>query len=140
VSSGNCIKVRANGPLLCTGDIEVYTADGGLLEKSADLALCRCGHSGNKPFCDGSHREAGFEHDGMMTALKSDEPDDAGGSAVLRISLRQNAMLIASGPMSILRADGSCAATRNKAALCRCGHSGNKPFCDGSHKACGFEG
>jgi CDGSH-type Zn-finger protein len=138
MSSGNCIKVRANGPLLCTGDIEVYSVDGELLEKSADLVLCRCGHSGNKPFCDGSHREAGFEHDGMMTGLASDEPGGTDGP--LKITLRPNAMLVASGPVSILRADGSCAATRNKAALCRCGHSGNKPFCDGSHRTCGFEG
>lgn len=140
MSSGNCIKVRANGPLLCTGDVEVYSAGGELLEKSADLVLCRCGQSGNKPFCDGSHRKAGFEHDGMMADLKSDEPDAAGVGAPLKISVRENAMLIASGPMSLLRADGSCAATRTKAALCRCGHSGNKPLCDGSHKVCGFKG
>lgn len=56
----NRIKVRADGPLLCTGDIAVYAADGRLLERSADLVLCRCGQSGNKPFCDGSHKDAGF--------------------------------------------------------------------------------
>ena len=61
MNSDNRIKVRANGPLLCTGDIEVYAADGQLLEKSADLVLCRCGHSSSKPFCDGSHKAAGFE-------------------------------------------------------------------------------
>jgi len=140
LSGGNSIKVRADGPLLCKGDIEVYTADGELLEKGADLVLCRCGHSGNKPFCDGSHRESGFEHDGMMTGLNSDEAGEAGDDAPLKITVRENAMLIANGPMSLLRADGSCAATRSKAALCRCGHSGNKPLCDGSHKACGFKG
>lgn len=139
MESGNSVKVRANGPLLCTGYIEVYSADGELLEKAADLVLCRCGHSGNKPFCDGSHRESGFEHDGMMADLKSDEPEES-ADAPLKISVRTNAMLVASGPMRILCADGSCAATRNKAALCRCGHSANKPFCDGSHKRVGFEG
>lgn len=56
----NRIKVRANGPLLCTGNIEVYDADGQLLEEADDRVLCRCGHSASKPFCDGSHKKAGF--------------------------------------------------------------------------------
>jgi CDGSH-type Zn-finger protein len=138
LNSDNRIKVRANGPLLCTGDIEVYAADGQLLEKSADLVLCRCGHSGNKPFCDGSHREAGFRHDAVLADIQSDEAGQAAGP--LKITVRENAMLIARGPMTLLGSDGTVAATRNKAGLCRCGHSSSKPFCDGSHKAAGFEG
>jgi CDGSH-type Zn-finger protein len=134
----NRIKVRANGPLLCTGEVEVLGPDGQLLEEAADVALCRCGHSGNKPFCDGSHREAGFVHDGMLASVSSDESETAGGP--LQISVRENAMLVAKGPMTIVDADGRLIATRNKAALCRCGHSGNKPFCDGSHKHVGFVG
>ena len=134
----NRIKVRADGPLLCTGDIEVYAVDGALLEKSDDLVLCRCGHSANKPFCDGSHREAGFENDGVFVGIESDELDEKSGP--LKISVRRNAMLIAKGPMTITCADGSCAVTRNKAALCRCGRSSNKPLCDGSHKDYQFEG
>lgn len=134
----NRIKVRANGPLLCTGDIEVYGADGRLLEKSADVVLCRCGHSANKPFCDGSHKEAAFENDGVFAGVRSDELDQQAGP--LKITVRQNAMLFAKGPMTISCADGSCAITRNKVALCRCGHSTNKPFCDGSHKEYEFEG
>jgi CDGSH-type Zn-finger protein len=134
----NRIKVRANGPLLCTGDIEVSAADGQLLEEAGDLVLCRCGHSGNKPFCDGSHREAGFQHDGMLGSVTSDDEETRAGP--LRIAVRENAMLIATGPMTIVSADGRPAATRNKAALCRCGHSATKPFCDGSHKKVGFEG
>jgi len=134
----NRIKVRADGPLLCTGDVEVYSADGRLLEKSDNLVLCRCGQSANKPFCDGSHRRTGFSDPGMFTATGSDESGQSSGP--LTITLRQNAMLIAEGPMSIVCMDGSGAVTRNKAALCRCGHSANKPFCDGSHKRCNFEG
>ena len=49
-----------------------------------------------------------------------------------------NAMLIAKGPMKIISEDGRFETSRNKAAFCRCGHSANKPFCDASHKACGF--
>ena len=61
MSQTNSIKVRANGPLLCTGAVEVYAADGTLLKQSDDLVLCRCGHSSNKPFCDLSHKAQGFE-------------------------------------------------------------------------------
>lgn len=138
MKSENRIKVRANGPLLCTGEVEVYAADGQLLEKSDDLVLCRCGHSGNKPFCDGSHRAAGFEDSGIFSGIESDALDNESGP--LEITVRRNAMLIARGAMVIACADGSGEVTRNKAALCRCGHSANKPLCDGSHKACGFEG
>jgi CDGSH-type Zn-finger protein len=138
MESENCIKVRADGPLLCTGDIAVYAADGRLLERSDNLVLCRCGHSGNKPFCDGSHRDSGFRDDGVPGEVQSDEPQP--GDGALEISVRDNAMLIVRGPLTLLKADGSEAARRNKAALCRCGHSGNKPFCDGSHRDAGFRG
>ena len=57
------ITVRDNGPLLITCPVEVLDAEGKLLpipaEKAA-IALCRCGASANKPFCDGAHRGAGF--------------------------------------------------------------------------------
>jgi CDGSH-type Zn-finger protein len=134
----NRIKVRADGPLLCSGDIAVYASDGRLLERSADLVLCRCGQSGNKPFCDGSHRANGFRDAGVASGAQSDAPPADGGT--LEISVRDNAMLIARGPLTLLNADGSLAARRCKAALCRCGHSANKPFCDGSHRDAGFQG
>jgi CDGSH-type Zn-finger protein len=70
--------------------------------------------------------------------MQSDEAGQEAGP--LKITVRENAMLIARGPMTLLGSDGRVAATRNKAGLCRCGHSRNKPFCDGSHKAAGFEG
>ena len=61
MSQNNRIKVRENGPLLCTGEIEVYAEDGYLFTKSDDVALCRCGASKNKPFCDGTHWHIGFK-------------------------------------------------------------------------------
>jgi CDGSH-type Zn-finger protein len=108
-----------------------------VLEKSDDVALCRCGHSRNKPFCDGAHRDADFSDDGHFTDDKS-EPLEGDGPLV--ITVRENAMLIAKGPVTIVSADGRCSTTRNKAALCRCGESAKKPFCDASHKRCGFIG
>jgi CDGSH-type Zn-finger protein len=133
----NRIKVRQNGPLLCTGSIAVYDSNGNLLEEADDLVLCRCGQSRNKPFCDGSHRDSGFESDGIFAGVAG-EPLEEGGP--LTIAVRPNAMLVVKGPVTIVSADGTSLVTRNKAALCRCGHSGNKPFCDATHKQCAFEG
>lgn len=135
--SFNQIKVRDDGPLLCTGQVEVYDADGNLLQSGENLVLCRCGASQTKPFCDGSHRDSGFAN---VATLQNVDSQDLEDPQPLRIEVRNNAMLIARGPMEILRADGSLAARRNKAALCRCGQSDNKPMCDGSHRDCGFQG
>ena len=132
----NIIKVRADGPLLCKGRIEVRDAEGGLIESSEDLVLCRCGHSRNKPFCDGSHHDAGFRHDGCFVDERAEPLDD--DDAPLMITVRPDAMLVAKGPVTIVSADGRCRSTRMRAALCRCGHSDNKPFCDASHKRCGW--
>ncbi|MEW9503014.1 CDGSH iron-sulfur domain-containing protein [Jeotgalibacillus marinus] len=48
------IKVLDDGPLLVKGDVEITDADGNVFKQKG--ALCRCGHSKNKPFCDGSHQ------------------------------------------------------------------------------------
>jgi CDGSH-type Zn-finger protein len=138
LSPKNRIKVRENGPLLCTGDIQVVDSEGEVLYSGNDVVLCRCGASANKPFCDGSHRETGFEADGVVQGIDSGGTENDGG--LLEITVRNNAMLIARGPMEIAGADNSVAAVRSKAALCRCGKSANKPLCDGSHKTCGFSG
>lgn len=58
------IKVLANGPLLVEGEIKLVDSKGGEFPVSVDkpaIALCRCGHSANRPFCDGAHKAAGFE-------------------------------------------------------------------------------
>ena len=57
------IKVRDHGPYKVTGPVRIVDADGGVFEVPPDrpVALCRCGRSQTKPFCDASHRETGFE-------------------------------------------------------------------------------
>lgn len=50
-----------NGPLFLRGRIRISDAEGRLLREDTRVALCRCGASENKPFCDGSHRRIGFE-------------------------------------------------------------------------------
>ena len=57
------IKVRDNGPYKVTGPVRLVDAQGGVFELPAGgaLALCRCGRSATKPFCDATHRDTGFE-------------------------------------------------------------------------------
>jgi CDGSH-type Zn-finger protein len=178
-------------------------------------ALCRCGQSGTKPFCDGSHQRAGF--DGTETAshepyaaqaeriegptlvlddasalcafarfcdregqvwhlvMQSDQPaaarlvtqqagDCPGGR--LRAGQREQGQghgqaleprfepsiglvqdtakgvsggLWLRGGVAVIGADDRAYEVRNRVALCRCGASANKPFCDGAHVAVSFK-
>lgn len=50
-----------NGPYLVKGDFVLRDPAGNVSEKKDSVALCRCGHSANKPFCDGSHNRVGFK-------------------------------------------------------------------------------
>jgi len=55
------IKVEDNGPYQLKGSFEIIDEKGNAFEKKGDISLCRCGHSDNKPFCDGTHDEINFE-------------------------------------------------------------------------------
>jgi uncharacterized Fe-S cluster protein YjdI len=55
------VEVSANGPLLVYGNIKIKDAQGNETIKNKVTALCRCGQSANKPYCDGTHRKVGFE-------------------------------------------------------------------------------
>ena len=60
------IRMRPNGPLLVEGTVELTDSEGNAYPLSPDkpaIALCRCGHSKDRPFCDGAHRTIGFESD-----------------------------------------------------------------------------
>ncbi len=56
------VKITAleNGPLQVDGDCAVVASDGTVVKEGAKIFLCRCGHSANKPMCDGSHKREGF--------------------------------------------------------------------------------
>jgi CDGSH-type Zn-finger protein len=171
----------------------------------ATYALCRCGASANKPYCDGAH--SSIEWDGAESAptdgladrataypgtgieVKDDRPtcvhagfcgnrvsnvwkmadktDDTqvrgqvmamiekcpSGALIYEVdgsvveqSLPAEVGVIPDGPLWVTggipveRADGEPLETRNRVTLCRCGHSSNKPLCDGSHKEEGWTG
>ena len=59
------IKPYRNGPYLVRGDFEVLDQDGNRIETGrSTIALCRCGKSRTRPFCDGTHKSIGFEAEG----------------------------------------------------------------------------
>ncbi len=61
VPSSTRIVAVKNGPIYVTGNIKITGSDGNPLDAAPRVALCRCGHSGNKPFCDNTHKEINFD-------------------------------------------------------------------------------
>ncbi|HEY4693500.1 MAG TPA: (4Fe-4S)-binding protein [Bellilinea sp.] len=59
--SETIIDARPNGPLFIRGQLKIVEVGGHVLREDTRVALCRCGHSENKPFCDGTHRKIGFK-------------------------------------------------------------------------------
>jgi CDGSH-type Zn-finger protein len=60
--AGTKVTVFNNGPIRMEGDFEIFDQEGqkfGLAGRTV-ISLCRCGHSENKPFCDGAHKRQGF--------------------------------------------------------------------------------
>jgi len=217
------ITVSENGPYLVTGSVpmarQVIVADDAgnsmewrqevEFETKASCALCRCGQSANKPYCDGSHVRVGFdgtetasrepylkqavEQDGPTLILADAQPlcafarfcDVAGqvwnlveqeGPEAAELTAREAALcpsgrlvvwdrqtkepqepdlepsigivedpdqgvagpLWVRGGIPVVAADRETYEVRNRVTLCRCGASGNKPFCDASHASIGF--
>ena len=62
-----------DGPLFVRGPLRVYDRLGNLFREDTRVALCRCGHSANKPFCDDSHYRVGFRsNDPQLGAVDAD--------------------------------------------------------------------
>jgi len=137
---GNTIMVRPDGPLICSSEIKVVIQDenNNAIATEKELALCRCGQSNNKPFCDGSHKQTGFTANQEFSDERSDLLPEHHGELI--ISVKPDAMLLIKSPATLFSRSGHSVTTRTKGALCRCGASKNKPFCDRQHKQCGFKG
>ncbi len=221
----NRIVINRNGPYNVTGSLplakQIIETDaeglsrewreGQVYEAGASYALCRCGNSANKPFCDGTHARTGFDGtetasrdpyldmvdvfdgptmqltdagslcayarfcdpDGQVWGLieQADQPEaraalirEAGACPSGRlvvwakatgmpvepvfepsIGLIEDPQMEVSGPIwvrggiEIQSADGTTYEVRNRVTLCRCGASGNKPFCDGTHASIHFK-
>ena len=134
------IRVTADGPLEVTGGVplvrcEIVTNDDdesigweetAEIDVGEEYLLCRCGQSSDKPFCDFSHVASGF--DGTETASRTVFNEEAAC---------YDGPYNVTGSIRLVDADGNEFALEEgrPVALCRCGHSCNKPFCDGSHVA-----
>jgi CDGSH-type Zn-finger protein len=224
-TAGMKIKVTANGPYQVTGNLplarQIIETDaegqsrewrqGQEFDVAATYALCRCGQSNNKPFCDTTHEKIHFngkerasrrpyleqaqeyegpdmvltdaqnlcafarfcDPDGQVWNLieETDQPDKRemvkheaghcpGGRLVAwnksplepfepefepSLGLVEDPQLGVSGPIwvrggiSVESAEGAVYEVRNRVALCRCGGSANKPFCDGTHASIRFQ-
>jgi CDGSH-type Zn-finger protein/uncharacterized Fe-S cluster protein YjdI len=128
----NNVRIQENGPLAIHADMRME----GFPDAGYRATLCRCGQSENKPYCDNSHRAAGFEATGEVPTRPSAPLLARGGP--LTITPAPNGPLLVVGPLELCAAFGRTIDRVERTALCRCGASGNKPFCDGSHARVGF--
>jgi CDGSH-type Zn-finger protein/uncharacterized Fe-S cluster protein YjdI len=129
----NLISVREGGPYAIKADIRLDGAPAGDFR----YTLCRCGASKNKPFCDGSHHEAQFNASGEPPTGKADML--AARDGPLEVTPLVDGPLQVRGNMEIISGTGRVVARLESARLCRCGGSGTKPFCDGTHAKIGFK-
>ncbi|WP_170607493.1 CDGSH iron-sulfur domain-containing protein [Ruegeria arenilitoris] len=204
MSDKTIVEERENGPLIVKNLHSMRGSDGSEIEVKQVMALCRCGHSANKPFCDGTHSKVGFESRGGTPAgsdriigyrgesvtvsfnpllcshaaecgrlasnifnpsqkpwvqpdrgtteevrevvsacpsgalaLGDDETREHLHAARAQIEVQKDGPYWVLGvePPIDLQAKGAC---QSKYVLCRCGKSGNKPFCDGTHRDIGW--
>ncbi|MEQ8674308.1 MAG: CDGSH iron-sulfur domain-containing protein [Aggregatilineales bacterium] len=135
----NTIRIVPDGPLYVRGDVAIINSSGEMIIEDVRVALCRCGASNNKPFCDNTHKDIHFKDTGTPDEHPNSDPN-ATGESRLHVETAKNGPLLLSGEIEIIGADGQSVFLGTATALCRCGHSSNKPFCDGTHRTVGFEG
>jgi CDGSH-type Zn-finger protein/uncharacterized Fe-S cluster protein YjdI len=128
----NQLRIRENGPYAVHAPLTIAGQDDGLR-----ATLCRCGQSRNKPWCDGSHVAAGFTASGEPASASVEALPQRDGP--LTITSLRNGPLHVAGPLEICAGTGRTVHRCTEVKLCRCGQSRNKPFCDLSHVAAGFE-
>lgn len=132
----NTIQVAYNGPLFVRGDLQIDDAPADVPGLKFRAALCRCGQSKNKPYCDNSHLDSGFSDYGAV-GRAGDAGANAGGP--LQVKPAPDGPLLIKGNVTLVSSSGRESWRGSQVALCRCGASNNKPFCDGQHKKVGFK-
>jgi CDGSH-type Zn-finger protein/uncharacterized Fe-S cluster protein YjdI len=127
----NLASIREGGPYALRGQLQIAGEPAGFR-----ITLCRCGASKNKPYCDGSHHTIGFSATGEPASGPTEMLPVRDGT--LAIEPQLNGPLKVSGNLEITSGTGRVVARVTQAALCRCGGSASKPFCDGTHARLGF--
>ncbi len=126
----NTARVLENGPIALRGDLSIAG------KRTFRATLCRCGASKNKPYCDTSHHGASFEATGEPKTAESKALPARDGT--LEVTPAKNGPLLLAGNVEVISGTGRTINRMQKCALCRCGGSKNKPFCDGTHTKIGF--
>ncbi|MGR3802196.1 MAG: CDGSH iron-sulfur domain-containing protein [Marinibacterium profundimaris] len=128
----NALRTWENGPNEFRADLRIP----GEPPRKRTL-ICRCGASSNMPYCDGSHEKAGFAATGEPDT-RDEQAELEARDGPIELTAFEDGPVRVSGNLEIVAASGRRVTTCKSAFLCRCGHSANKPFCDGSHKKAGF--
>ena len=134
----NTLTITPHGPSYLRGSFVVVSEQEKELLSDTRAALCRCGASKNKPFCDNSHFAAAFDDPGTA-APGVDARKEMATSGKLRVVRTANGPLHLQGQITIRNAADQVIFEGTETWLCRCGASGSKPFCDGSHEKIGFQ-
>ena len=127
--------VSNGGPLQITGNITLVNEDG-TVQYANHLTLCRCGHSGSKPNCDGQHLDKEFLHAGKI--MEASEIAASSRPSKITVSCIKDGPITFRGRLRMHNQFGQ-ECVKMRGSLCRCGQSTSKPFCDGSHERVGFK-
>ena len=128
----NELQVIPGGPLRMTGNITLIDEDGGVTH-SNNLSLCRCGASKNKPVCDDKHLDIEFFDNGAIGQMSDWMPVTR--PQTITVTCVKNGPLKFRGYLRIYNKRGQECITMN-GALCRCGKSSKKPFCENKGTCC----
>lgn len=129
-------KIIKNGPINIRGAINLKTnfQDNG--QETHRASLCRCGLSKNKPFCDASHRKT-FKEPGNLDHRPASKTKQ-NASKTINIICIEDGPLMCQGNVKFITPTNE-ELTVIDPAICRCGASKRKPFCDGTHNKINFK-
>jgi len=128
----NEVLVTNGGPLKMTGNITLIDENGSVTHAN-HLSLCRCGGSESRPLCDDRHLDIEFLDSGTLRRISDFMPVIRPQS--ITVTCVKNGPLKFRGYLRIYNRKGQECITMN-GALCRCGKSSKKPFCDNAN-GCG---
>ena len=123
----------SGGPIKMTGNITLIQEDGTVTHAN-NLSLCRCGGSKTKPVCDDQHLEIEFLDTGSIQRPSDWMPVNR--PQTITVTAVKNGPLKFRGYLKVYNKKGQECITMN-GALCRCGKSSKKPFCDSAHGCAG---
>ena len=126
--------ITGAGPINLTGNITLVHEDGSITYAN-HISLCRCGASRKKPICDERHLDVEFLNSGRM--VEASDVAHSERPSKITISLIKNGPITFRGRLRLHNSMGQ-QCVKQRGALCRCGQSATKPFCDGSHDKVGF--